>query len=81
LYRLFDLGSYPGLVEWPDGREIHGELYAVTPQNLLLLDDAKASLRGSTSDARSCCNPPNASCSQPHHRPRNPRPPLMPGSG
>lgn len=46
LYRLFDLGSYPGLVEWPDGREIHGELYAVTPQNLLLLDDAEGVSEG-----------------------------------
>ena len=46
LYRLFDLGSYPGLVEWPEGREIHGELYVVTQENLLRLDEAEGVAEG-----------------------------------
>ena len=29
LYRLFDLGSYPGLIEWPEGLEIFGEVYEI----------------------------------------------------
>lgn len=41
LYRLFDLGSYPGLVEWPEGLSIEGELYAVTAENLQRLDAAE----------------------------------------
>jgi gamma-glutamylcyclotransferase (GGCT)/AIG2-like uncharacterized protein YtfP len=46
LYRLFDLGSYPGLVEWPEGLPIHGELYAVTSQNLQRLDEAEGVAEG-----------------------------------
>lgn len=41
LYRLFDLGSYPGLVEWPDGVEVVGELYEVTAEQLKVLDEAE----------------------------------------
>ena len=46
LYRLFDLGSYPGLVEWPEGLEIHGELYAVSPETLQRLDEAEGVAAG-----------------------------------
>ena len=46
LYRLFDLGSYPGLVEWPEGLSIHGELYAVTAENLQRLDQAEGVAEG-----------------------------------
>lgn len=46
LYRLFDLGSYPGLVEWPDGLEIQGELYAVTAEILQRLDEAEGVAEG-----------------------------------
>lgn len=46
LYRLFDLGSYPGLVEWPEGLEIQGELYAVTADVLRRLDEAEAVSEG-----------------------------------
>lgn len=41
LYRLFDLGSYPGLIEWPDGTEVAGELYEVTAEQLKTLDEAE----------------------------------------
>ena len=41
LYRLFDLGSYPGLVEWPDGLAIRGEVYQVDLECLLRLDEAE----------------------------------------
>ena len=41
LYRLFDLGSYPGLVEWPEGLAIRGEVYQVTPECLRRLDKAE----------------------------------------
>ena len=41
LYRLFDLGSYPGLVEWPDGLAIHGEIYQVDFECLRRLDEAE----------------------------------------
>lgn len=37
-YRLYNLGSYPGLVEDTDGLSIHGELYAVTNECLRRLD-------------------------------------------
>lgn len=33
-YRLFDLGSYPGLVEWPEGLAIRGEVYEVDTECL-----------------------------------------------
>jgi gamma-glutamylaminecyclotransferase len=46
LYRLFDLGSYPGLVEWPEGLEIQGELYSVTPDVLQRLDHAEGVAEG-----------------------------------
>ena len=38
LYRLFDLGSYPGLIEWPEGLTIHGEVYQVDADCLAQLD-------------------------------------------
>ena len=41
LYRLFDLGSYPGLVEWPDGLAICGEVYRVDSDCLRRLDEAE----------------------------------------
>ena len=41
LYRLFDLGSYPGLVEWPEGLSVRGEVYQVNPDCLLRLDAAE----------------------------------------
>lgn len=41
LYRLFDLGRYPGLVEWPDGVEVAGELYEITAEELRILDEAE----------------------------------------
>ena len=40
LYRLYDLGPFPGLVlDMDDGREIHGELWAVDEAALAALDD------------------------------------------
>jgi gamma-glutamylaminecyclotransferase len=41
LYRLFDLGSYPGLVEWPEGLEIWGEVYHVSADCLARLDEVE----------------------------------------
>lgn len=40
-YRLFNLGDYPGIVEWPEGVEIEGELYEVTVATLATLDHAE----------------------------------------
>jgi len=40
-YRLFDLGEYPGLVEWPQGLPIHGEVYEVDLDCLCRLDAAE----------------------------------------
>ncbi|MEO2035247.1 MAG: gamma-glutamylcyclotransferase family protein [Planctomycetaceae bacterium] len=36
--RLFDCGSYPGLLESSDGISVHGELYEVDAQCLLRCD-------------------------------------------
>ena len=41
LYRLFDLGSYPGLIEWPEGLAIHGEVYQVDADGLTQLDEVE----------------------------------------
>jgi gamma-glutamylcyclotransferase (GGCT)/AIG2-like uncharacterized protein YtfP len=41
LYRLFDLGSWPGLIEWPDGLAIRGEVYQVDAECLQRLDEAE----------------------------------------
>lgn len=41
LYRIFDLGNYPGIVEWPVGLSIEGEVYAVDADCLRRLDDAE----------------------------------------
>jgi gamma-glutamylaminecyclotransferase len=38
LYRLYNLGDYPGLVERSDGRSIEGELWDVDRDCLALLD-------------------------------------------
>lgn len=40
-YRLFDLGQYPGLVEWPQGEFVNGELYSVSAECLAALDDVE----------------------------------------
>ena len=41
LYCLFDLGSYPGLIEWPEGLEIFGEVYEINLPCLQRLDEAE----------------------------------------
>ena len=41
LYRIFDLGSYPGLVDWPEGLVVQGELYVVDAECLKRLDEAE----------------------------------------
>ncbi len=41
LYRLFDLGAYPGLVEWPEGLAVCGEVYRVDFDCLRRLDEAE----------------------------------------
>jgi len=41
LYRLFNLGSYPGLVEWPEGLAIRGEVYQVDLECLSHLDEVE----------------------------------------
>ncbi len=46
LYRLFDLGSYPGMIEWPEGLSIHGELYLVDADCLANLDEAEGVAEG-----------------------------------
>lgn len=40
-YRLFDVGSYPGLIEWPEGLAIHGEIYQVDAGCLVQLDEVE----------------------------------------
>ena len=46
LYRLFDLGLYPGLIEWPDGLDIRGEVYDVDETCLRRLDAAEGVAEG-----------------------------------
>jgi gamma-glutamylcyclotransferase (GGCT)/AIG2-like uncharacterized protein YtfP len=46
LYRLFDLGSYPGMIEWPEGLSVHGEIYKVNHSCLQTLDDAEGTAEG-----------------------------------
>jgi len=41
LYRIFDLGSYPGLVDWPEGLAVQGEVYQVNAECLKRLDEAE----------------------------------------
>lgn len=41
-YRLYDCGSYPGLVEADDGLSIHGELWSVNPECVVRLDRIEA---------------------------------------
>ncbi len=41
LYRIFDLGDYPGLIEWPEGLSIDGEVYDVEMDCLRKLDDVE----------------------------------------
>lgn len=41
LYRIFDLGTYPGLIEWPEGLAVHGEIYQVDADCLAQLDEAE----------------------------------------
>lgn len=40
-YRLFDLGTYPGLVDWPEGLAVQGEVYDVNSDCLTRLDQAE----------------------------------------
>ena len=40
-YRIFDLGSYPGLVDWPEGLAVQGEVYEVDTECLKRLDEAE----------------------------------------
>lgn len=40
-YRMFDLGEYPGLTESDDGVSVTGEVYRVTAECLLMLDDVE----------------------------------------
>ncbi|MFG0334386.1 MAG: gamma-glutamylcyclotransferase [Maioricimonas sp. JB049] len=40
-YRLFDMGSYPGLVESSDGLSIEGEVYRVDNDCLRVLDQVE----------------------------------------
>ena len=46
LYRIYDLGEYPGLIEGPDGLEINGEVYSVSPETLKRLDFAEGVAEG-----------------------------------
>ena len=46
LYRLFDLGSYPGLVESPAGLAVRGEVYCVDAECLCRLDEAEGVAEG-----------------------------------
>ena len=41
LYRIFDLGNYPGLISCADGLAIQGEVYRVDPDALHRLDEAE----------------------------------------
>ena len=46
-YKLFDCGSYPGLVHSTgDGKEVHGELYFVNPRARCVLDDVEGVAEG-----------------------------------
>lgn len=38
-YRLFDCGSYPGMVDDADGVAVHGEIWRVSGECLARLDD------------------------------------------
>ncbi|QDU38266.1 Gamma-glutamylcyclotransferase family protein YtfP [Maioricimonas rarisocia] len=40
-YRMFDIGSYPGLVESDDGLRIEGEVYRVDKDCLRMLDQVE----------------------------------------
>jgi gamma-glutamylaminecyclotransferase len=46
LYRLFDLGTYPGMVEWPAGLSVTGEVYQVDRICLEQLDEAEGTADG-----------------------------------
>lgn len=46
LYRIFDLGRYPGLVDWPEGLKVTGELYEVDEECLQELDVAEGVAEG-----------------------------------
>ena len=41
-YRLFDIGSFPGLVEQSPGVEVVGEVWAVSDECLAVLDEVEA---------------------------------------
>ncbi len=45
-YRIYDLGSYPGLIEVPDGLPVHGEVYEVSDDTLRVLDEAEGVSEG-----------------------------------
>ena len=40
-YRLFDVGNYPCLVDWPEGLAIEGEVYDVHESTIPALDAAE----------------------------------------
>lgn len=46
LYRIFHLGPYPGLVDWPAGLPVEGELYRVDAECLNQLDQAEGVAEG-----------------------------------
>lgn len=58
-YRIFDLGSYPGLVDWPAGLAVEGELYAVDAMTLGRLDDAEGVADGLYARRRIQLAPPH----------------------
>lgn len=46
-YRLFDLGSYPGLVVWPEDRDgVTGELWSIDAPTLAHLDEFEGLAEG-----------------------------------
>ncbi len=59
-YRIFSLGEYPGLVEWPDGLAVCGELYEVNARTLQQLDQAEGTDEGLYARREILLQPPHA---------------------